>query len=191
MNQINVIIAKDKTHITGETIARLRHLTDIWFRNDFGSVFNVESKFVCSGFTRCVADFTVSYFGIRDSFQNYLLSDGNTIDWLRHFYTTTEEETFHEIIATLFSKYVSAIHNDLYMSVLEDKHIVAKPSLKNPKRYAALQKQLGYVTRQAETRDLHLQIADQHFPFCPVDLLYKLQTERQTRVSDDRETNQD
>jgi hypothetical protein len=171
---VDVQVTKTKILLTNDAAARLKELTDIWFMNKFDAVFSKKAEFGVSSYHAAVGEFQVSFFGKRDTFQTFLLSDGNTMEWLRHFYGLTEEETFHGVVLNLFLRYVQQMHDDALSAVHDRLHAKTferkQVQLARPARAAQLQKYYEWLAKSVET-SYPLEVADSNFPFIHYEVL--------------------
>jgi hypothetical protein len=156
----NIQITQNHVLIPDVCKTRIRALTCIWFENKFEDVFKVNSIMNVSSYHRYIDDFNACFFGKGDSFQRYLLSDGNTMDWLRHFYGNADSDTFDAIILSLFTKYITILHEDLVFSKHDKLHVRRPPSLVSPKRAKQVEDLCRYVDHVTS-----LDFADSNFPF--------------------------
>jgi len=181
---VDLQVTSSKILINSSALQRVRELTDIWFLNKFDVVFNVSAKFDVSSYNAAVNELEIQYFGKRNSFQAYLISDGNTMDWLRHFYGETDEDTFHGVVLNLFLKFVELVHKE-EVYALEDRLHIRRPTvLSNPKRAASLQKYYSWLASTADTA-YPISPADDNFPFIHYDVLKSVSGHPMNTSNDD------
>jgi len=167
---VDLQVTPSKVLINSSALQRVRELTDIWFLNKFDVVFTVSAKFDVSSYNAAINEMQIEFFGKRNTFQAYLISDGNTMDWLRHFYGEADEDTFHGVVLNLFLKFVELVHKE-EIYALEDRLHIRRPTvLSNPKRAVRLQKYYSWLASTADTA-YPISPADDNFPFIHYDVL--------------------